>query len=108
MFDRPTLFTLGPGTQHQGAVMTLEAVEMIVLVQSSDSRCLGLTLLWNDWKLACGADQGEHFVIIFAAVGLVFLVQGDHLTIQTLSADTALETVMMKPRLPHHQRSVTV
>ena len=60
MFDRPTLFTLGPGTQHQGAVMTLEAVEMIVLVQSSDSRCLGLTLLWNDWKLACGADQGEH------------------------------------------------
>ena len=60
MFDWPTFLAFGSWTQDHGAVMTLEAGEMIVLVESSYSWCLGLTLLWHDWLLACGADQGEH------------------------------------------------
>ena len=60
MFDWPTFLALGARTQDHGAVMTLEARKMIVLVESSYPWSLGLTLLWHDGLLACGADQGEH------------------------------------------------
>ena len=60
MFHRPTLATLDTRTEHQVTIITLEAVDMVVLVQCSDAGSFRLALLWHDWLLASITAKGEH------------------------------------------------
>lgn len=108
VLDRPTLASLDPRTENQGTIIALEAIYMIVLVKCSYPRCLGLTFLWYNWLFASMTNQREHLVIAFAAIGFILLIECDHFPIKSQSANTAPETVVMKPGVPHHQSSVTV
>lgn len=108
MLDGPTLPPLHSRAQHKVTVLALEAVDMIIPPQSSDPGSLSLTFLREDGQLAGTTAQCELSVIVLGAVGLVLLVQSDHLTIKLLRTDRALETVVMEPHLPDHQGRVTV
>ena len=73
----PGLSPLGAGTENNAAVKTLEAVDVVILqlsheidqftrlfmlylIQGSDPRSLGLTLLWLNGLQTASAHQGEH------------------------------------------------
>ena len=108
MLDGPTFPPLHSRAQHKMTVFALEAVDMIIPAQSSDPGSLSLTFLREDGQLAGTTAQCELSVIVLGAVGLVLLVQSDHLTIKLLGTDRALETVVMEPHLPDHQGRVAV
>ena len=59
MFDGPALPPLDARAEHQAAVLTLEAVDVIVPAQGSDPGSLGLTFLGLYGELAGAAGQCE-------------------------------------------------
>ena len=78
--SRPGFSPLNAGAEHHAAVKALEAVDVVILelshendqislpsfsrylylIQCSDPRSLGLTLLWLNGLPTASAHQGEH------------------------------------------------
>jgi len=104
----PGLSPLGARAEDEATVKALEAVDVVILVQSPNPGGLGLTLLWLNWLLAASAHQGEHLVITFTAVRSILLVKSHHFSIKPRPARDTSETVVMESGLSDHQGRVTI